>query len=78
MPIADIRYKCHFQLFDHLVGAAEQRQWHGDAERLGGLEVYDQFDFRGLLDWQIRWLLALEYSAGVDADQTVVFRFIAP
>ena len=43
---------------------------HGEAERLGGLEVDDQLDFRGLLDRQIGWLLALENPAGVDADQT--------
>jgi hypothetical protein len=37
-------------LFDHLVGAAEQREREGKAERLGGLEVEDQFDFCGLLN----------------------------
>ena len=33
--------------------------------------------FVSLLDWQVRRLLAFENAAGVDADQTVVFRFIA-
>ena len=28
--------------FDHLVGAGEQRRWHVEAERLGGLEVDHQ------------------------------------
>src|SRR4029450_1672661 len=37
-------------LFDHLVGATLHRLRHGNAERLGGLEVDDQFDFRCLLD----------------------------
>jgi hypothetical protein len=30
------------RLFDHLVGAAEQRERDGEAERLGGLEVEPQ------------------------------------
>jgi hypothetical protein len=28
-------------LLDHLVGAAGQGQWHGDAERLCGFEIDD-------------------------------------
>jgi hypothetical protein len=38
-------------LFDHLVGASKKRLRDGEAERLGGLEVYNQLDFRGLLVW---------------------------
>jgi hypothetical protein len=33
-------------LFNHLVGAALYRLWHSNAERLGGLEIDDQLDFR--------------------------------
>ena len=58
-------------LFDHLVGTAEQRDWEGDAERLGSLEVKDQLDFRRLLDWQIGRLFTLQNSTSIDADQTV-------
>ena len=36
-------------LFDHLVGAAEQRQRNGEAERLGGPEIDGHLDFRDLL-----------------------------
>ena len=46
-------------LFDHLVGAADQRQRNGEAERLGSLQVDDKLDFGGLLDRQIGRLLAL-------------------
>jgi hypothetical protein len=28
-------------LFDHLVGAGEQRRWHREPERLGGGEIAD-------------------------------------
>src|SRR6266568_7386538 len=58
-------------LFDHLVGAADQRQRHGDTERLGGLEIDDQLDFRCPLDRQFGGLLALENSAGVDAGEAI-------
>src|ERR1700737_3185148 len=53
---------------DHLVGAAEQRYWKGEPERLSGLEVDHELDFRGLLDRQLGGLLALENPAGIDAD----------
>jgi hypothetical protein len=38
-------------LFDHLVGAAEQRDWESQAKRLGGLEIDNQLDLRGLFNW---------------------------
>jgi hypothetical protein len=53
-PKADIR-----SLFDQLIGAADERIGDSDAERLGGLKVDDQLDFRGLDDRQIGRLFAL-------------------
>jgi hypothetical protein len=37
-------------LFDHLVGAGEQRQRHSEAERFRSSEVDDQLDFCRLLN----------------------------
>src|SRR5207344_868441 len=54
-------------LFDHLVGTAQERDWNGKAECLGGLEVEEQLDFSGLLNRQVGRLIAFENPAGVDA-----------
>src|SRR5262245_42890010 len=56
---------------DHLVDAANQRQRDGEAERLGGLHVDDEFDFGRLLDRQLGGLLAFENSACIDAERAV-------
>jgi hypothetical protein len=48
-PKADMRH-----LFDHLIDAGEQRRWHGEAERLGCLEVDRQLVFCRCLYRQIR------------------------
>jgi hypothetical protein len=58
-------------LFDHLVGAAEQRKRNGDAECLSALEIDDQFNLCRLLDCQIGGFFALEDSTSVDSDQTI-------
>ena len=71
VPIATNAPQQIASLFDHLVGAADQRVRDGDAERLGGLQVDDHLDFSGLLDRQIGRLLALENAAGIDAGQAV-------
>src|SRR5215475_8961188 len=57
-------------LFDHLVRAAEQWQWHRETERRGGLEVDDQLYLHHLLDRQICRLIAFQNPAGVDAGRT--------
>src|SRR5262245_44248440 len=40
-------------LFEHVVGAGEQRGWDGDAEHLRGLEIDDEFECGGELNGQM-------------------------
>src|SRR6476660_5920326 len=47
-------------LFDHLVGAGEERRWHSNAKRLGGFHIDDQLETSWLLDRQIGGLGAFE------------------
>src|SRR5262245_17397008 len=58
-------------LFDHLVGAGEQRRWHVQAERLGGAQVDHQLELGRLQDRQLAGLCALEDAAGIDAGLAV-------
>jgi len=51
VPICDIA-----RLLNHLVGTRLQRQWHGEAERLRGLEVDHQLELGWLLHWKISGL----------------------
>ena len=57
-------------LFDHLVGAGEQRGWHGEAERLCGLEIDHQFEFGRLLNGQVGRLGTSENAIDVRSCST--------
>ena len=65
VPIADIA-----ALFDHLVGGQKNAIWDGDAKRLGGFEIDNQFEFGGLLYWQFGRFSALQNSRHVIRSST--------
>ena len=53
VPIADTCSATKASLFDHLVGAGEQRPRDGEAKRLGRVQVDHQLERRGLFQWQV-------------------------
>jgi hypothetical protein len=63
--------------FDHLVSTGEQRRGHREAQRFGGPQVDDQFEFRNLLHRQISRLVAFQDAAGIEADLPVGFRIVS-
>src|SRR5262249_2401125 len=63
-PIATERSAAKTPLFDHLVGAGEQRLWHVKAERSRCDQVDNQIELAGLLDRQI--LLTLQNTPDIE------------
>ena len=49
----EVRYvpKADVPLFDHFVGARQQRHWRIETEGLGGLEIDHKFKLRRVLHW---------------------------
>src|SRR5215468_6582608 len=57
----------HRASVDDLIRPQQQRLRDGEPERLGGLEVDDQRELRGLLDRQVTGLGALEDLVDIDS-----------
>ena len=53
------------RLFDHLIGAVNQRGRHSEPERLSGFEVDDQFELYRHFDRQFAWLLSTQDAVGI-------------
>ena len=58
-------------LFDHLVGGRKQCLWNRETECLRGLEIDGEVKLRRKLDWQVRWLGAIEYLPHVTTPETI-------
>ena len=59
------------RLLDNLVSGAEHRLRYGQVKRFRGFEVDGELDFRGLMHRQVGWLLAVEDSTSIDADEAI-------
>src|SRR6185369_1317999 len=57
--------KSRHRLFDHLVGASEERRRHGEAKCLGRFEIDHQLVLGWLLHRQVGWLLSLEDTSDI-------------
>src|SRR5712691_1538885 len=63
---------------DDLVGAGEDRLWHGEAERFGSIEIDDQLEFDGLLDRQIARISASEDFVDISCGATKQIGAVGP
>jgi hypothetical protein len=64
--------------FDHLVGAGEERRWHVETERLGGLQINDQLILGRSLHRKVGRLLTLEDTNDVAGRLPVLIDLIGP
>jgi len=77
-PIIALQEQQHSCSFDHLVGGSEQGLRHGEAERLGGLEVDDQLELGRFLHRKIGRVRALDNAVHVIGGPAEYVRRIRP
>jgi hypothetical protein len=70
-PIADSCSAVICVLFDHLVGAREQRGRYGETKSLSRLEVNHQLIFGRQLNWKIARLFAIEYASDINPSTAI-------
>jgi len=71
------RSKQH-RLFDHLVGAGEQRRRNFEAERPGGDQINDEIELGRLFDRDVARLRAAQNLIDILGGPPVQFRKFAP
>src|SRR5262245_16637853 len=66
----------HQNLFNDLIRPGKQRRWHGEAERLRGLDVDRQLVPGRRLHWQISRFLPFQDTVGIAGSLPVLFNEI--
>src|SRR4030095_16030233 len=78
------RSTCHSTLatrpfsLDHLVRSRQHIRWDHKADLLGGFQIDDELELRGLLNRKLSWLGALENFVHVGGYAPVAVREVRP